>query len=509
MSDELLVGVSPGRDGDAPAEYNTTEEAQGPAVVTPRRRRMLSWGRDVRRRLPRVRPVGALEGRSGDGKRRRRLPRLSRLPALSRVPDVRISRVVDARVPPALAPREAGERVHPEPALLDLTRRDALSSPGAPAPDGDGVPRWMRTAGGYSWRILAIVGVVALVVFATARIQIVFVAVFLGLVITSVLRPFVERMSRVVPRPLATAAALLGAVSVVVALVAYVVNSVAAQWASLAVQFTDGSRQILTFLENREGRIPITVTPDMLTGWIEAGRQWVVDHGDDLASNVVASAGSLAEVLGTLALGVFCSVFFLARGGEIWTWFLNQLPSRARRTCHDAGAAGWYTFAGYARGTVIIALADGVLAGVALVVLGVPLAAPLAVLVFIGAFIPLFGAPLAMLVAMVVALAANGILDAVLVGLAIALIGQLEGHVLQPLVMGRQVSLHPLAVALVVTTGTLLSGIVGAVVAVPLIAVAWAVYAKLRNVDPPLSAPLTSIKVTRARERPAPTDAAA
>jgi len=107
------------------------------------------------------------------------------------------------------------------------------------------------------------------------------------------------------------------------------------------------------------------------------------------------------------------------------------------------------------------------------------------VLVFIGAFIPLIGAPLAMVIAMVVALAANGIWNAVAVGVCIALIGQFEGHVLQPLVMGKQVSLHPVVVALVVTAGTLVAGILGAVIAVPLVAVSWSVFSLLRYTDPP------------------------
>lgn len=404
---------------------------------------------------------------------------------------VEIRRVIDTTVPPALAARRPSpsRTSHPQ-----VRRIPAAASP-RPEDHADDVPRWMRTAGGYAWRILAIVGVVALVVFATARVQLVFVAVFLGLVFTSVLRPVVTTFSRVMPRGLATALAILGAFLFVVGLLAYVINSVAAQWQSLANQFSEGTQQILDFLENRDGRFPITITPEMITMWIDTGRQWVVDHSADLASNALAGAGSVVEVFTALALATFCTAFFLARGPEMWTWFLNQLPARTREGWHDAAGAGWYTFSGYARGTVIIAITDGILAAFILVALGVPLAAPLAVLVFIGAFIPLVGAPLAMVVAMVVALAANGLLNAVLVGVGIALIGQFEGHILQPLVMGRQVSLHPVVVALAVTAGTLLAGILGAVVAVPLVAVIWAVYAKLRNLDPPLSAPPRSIKM--------------
>ena len=115
-----------------------------------------------------------------------------------------------------------------------------------------------------------------------------------------------------------------------------------------------------------------------------------------------------------------------------------------------------------------------------------PLAAPLAVLVFIGAFIPLIGAPLAMVIAMIVALAANGLLSAAFVGIGIALIGQFEGHILQPFVMGKQVAIHPVVIALAVTAGTLTAGILGAVISVPLVAVCWAIFSRLRTLDPPM-----------------------
>ncbi len=411
-----------------------------------------------------------------------------RLPRARRT--VTIRRVVDFSVPPALAPRAHG----PSRAV----RPPARQIPGQRPPEETGpddVPRWMRTAGGYAWRILAIVAVVALVVFATARIQLVFIAVFLALVATSVLRPLVNWLSRGMPRGLATALAMLSGFLFFAGLMAYVVNSVASQWQSLAVQFSEGTGQIVDFLETESARLAFRITPEMITQAIDTGRQWVVDHSGDLVSNAIAGAGSVVEVFGALALGTFCTVFFLSRGTQMWTWFLNQLPARHREGWHDAAGAGWYTFSGYARGTVIIATTDGILAGILLAVLGVPLAAPLAVLVFIGAFIPLVGAPLAMIIAMIVALAANGVLNALLVGIGIALIGQFEGHVLQPIVMGRQVSLHPVVVALAVTAGTLLAGILGAIVAVPIVAVSWAVYAKLRNVDPPLSAPPRSIKM--------------
>jgi predicted PurR-regulated permease PerM len=231
----------------------------------------------------------------------------------------------------------------------------------------------------------------------------------------------------------------------------------------------------------------VTITSDDVDTWIENGRKWITEHGGDIASQAAASAGSVFEAFAVLALAIFCTIFFLARGKDMWTWFLNQLPARVRDSWKTAGGAGWYTFSGYTRGTVIIALTDGALAFILLSILRVPLSAPLAVLVFIGAFIPLIGAPAAMVIAMIVALAANGLFSAAIVGIGIALIGQFEGHILQPIVMGKQVSIHPVVIALAVTAGTLTAGILGAVISVPLVAVCWAIFSRLRTLDPPMA----------------------
>lgn len=348
----------------------------------------------------------------------------------------------------------------------------------------DLAPRWLRRSAGVSWRLLVVLAAVVVVFYATSRVTLVFVAVFLALVFTAVLRPVVEGMARVMPRGLATGLSLLGGILFFAGMLTYVGVSIATQWNDLSRQFEDGINQITDFLES--GSLPFTITSEQIAQGIDNALAWIQDHAGDLAGQAAASAGSVAIGFTALALAVFCTIFFLARGAQMWTWFLNQLPARTRATWMVAGGVGWYTFSGYTRGTVIIALTDGILAFLLLTVLRVPLAAPLAVLVLIGAFIPLIGAPAAMVVAMIVALAANGLWSAVAVGVGIALIGQLEGHVLQPLIMGKQVSLHPVVVALVVTAGTLTAGILGAVISVPLVAVAWAVFSRLRTLDPPM-----------------------
>ena len=344
-------------------------------------------------------------------------------------------------------------------------------------------PRWLRSAAGWSWRLIVVVIAISMVFFATSRVLLLFMAVFVALVFTAVLRPVVNVMSRVMPRGLATPLAMILSFAVFAGLLTYVGFSVGGQWKDLGDQFNTGIGTILDTLA--KSPLHLTVTALDVQNWLASGQQWVSQNSGAIASQAWASVGSVGEVFATFALATFFTVFFLLRGTEMWEWFLNQLPTRSRESWFLGGGAAWYTFSGYTRGTFIVAASDALLAMIILLILGVPLAAPLAVLVFIGAFIPLVGAPLAMVIAMVVALAANGFVNAVLVGAGIALIGQFEGHVLQPIVMGRQVSLHPVVIALGVTAGTLVAGILGAVIAVPLIGVAWSVFSLLRRKDPP------------------------
>jgi len=346
-------------------------------------------------------------------------------------------------------------------------------------------PQWLRSLAGISWRLIIVVIAVCIVFYAVWHVLLLFVALFLACVFTAVLRPLVDWYGKIMPRGLATGLGLLTGIVFFLGLLTYVGYSIVDQWDDLSKQFSTGITQITDFLES--GKLPFTITNDQIVKWIDSGQQWLQDHAGELATQAASRAGSVVEIFTALALAIFCTIFFLARGKEMWTWFLNQLPQRARETWQIAGGAGWYTFSGYTRGTVLIALTDGALAFILLLVLQVPLAAPLAVLVFIGAFIPLVGAPTAMVIAMIVALAANGLWSALFVGLGIAAIGQLEGHIFQPFIMGKQVSIHPVVIALAVTAGTLTGGLLGAVIAVPLVAVFWAIFSRLRSIDPPMT----------------------
>lgn len=354
------------------------------------------------------------------------------------------------------------------------------------------LPDWLRLAGLGSWSIIGILIIVAMVVMAVANVSEVFVAIFVSLLATAILNPVVNVLARWVPRWVAVCLAILAFFGVFGGLVVVVVTSVAGQWPKLTDQFGNGVDMIIDFLQSTP--FHIRLTPTEVTDWvnemIQKGQSYVATNWGKLAGDVLSNVSSVALVFTVIALAVFTTIFFLHSGSQMWRWFLNLLPERRRDTTHRAASAGWSTFSGYARGTMLVAATDAILAGIFLQVLGVPVAPALGVLVFIGAFVPLIGAPTAMAIAMVVALASDGIVKAAIVGVGIAGIGQLEGHVLQPLIMGHQVSLHPVVVGLGVAIGTFTAGLLGAVIAIPIISVCWSVFCELHHPDPPIEGDL-------------------
>jgi predicted PurR-regulated permease PerM len=345
---------------------------------------------------------------------------------------------------------------------------------GHAAPPDDVVHHGLRVAAAYAWRLIVLAVVVYLVFVVLAKLTLVAVAVFVGLVITALLRPLVDLVARALPRGLAVVVALLLTILAFGGLFTFVADSVAGQSARLTTQFISG----LADIERSLTGAPFHMRAVDLTQLGQQVRDWVTHNGGSLAGQALGGASVAVEVLTGFALAVFCSVFFLTSGDRIWTWLLTQV-SGDRRRWDGAARAGWATFAGYTRGVVIIAATNAVLVCVALLILRVPLALPLALLTFFAAFIPLIGSPMALGVATLVALAARGPLIALLVLSLVVVIGQIEGHLLHPIVMSRAVNLHPLAVALTVASGTLLAGVIGAVVAVPLVAVTWTVWTTL------------------------------
>ena len=338
----------------------------------------------------------------------------------------------------------------------------------------------LRTAAAYAWRLIVVAVAVYLVFVVLAKLTLVAVAVFVGLVISALLRPLVDYCARALPRGLAVAAALLLTIVAFGGVFTFIADSVAGESAKLTTQFVDG----LADIERSLTGAPFHIRAVDLTHLGQQVRDWVAQNGGSLAGHALGGAGIAIEVLSGFVLAVFCSVFFLTSGDRIWTWLLTQVGGDSRRW-DGAARAGWATFAGYTRGVVIIAATNSVLVCVALLILQVPLALPLALLTFFAAFIPLIGSPVALGVATLVALASRGPLIALSVLGLIVVIGQIEGHLLHPMVMSRAVKLHPLAVALAVASGTVLAGVIGAVVSVPVVAVTWTVWTTLRTPSSP------------------------
>jgi predicted PurR-regulated permease PerM len=198
-------------------------------------------------------------------------------------------------------------------------------------------------------------------------------------------------------------------------------------------------------------------------------------------SGILSGALTLGEVATAAILALFVAFFLLKDGPVMWHWLLEQLPRRSRPVMEDLGPPSWDTLTRYIRGILIIAVIDAVGIGIALALIGVPFALALALLVLVGGFIPYIGATISGSVAVLVALAANGPVDALLVLIAVLAVQQIEGNLLEPFIVGHQVRLHPVAVVVAVFAGALLAGIAGAIMAVPLVAVAYRIVRVLRS----------------------------
>ncbi len=347
---------------------------------------------------------------------------------------------------------------------------------GRPGPAVERRGGWERAAG-RAGRLLLVAAAGYAGYLVVSRLILPVVAVFVALVLTAVLRPPVDLLARRMPRALAVLLTVLGALVLIAGLGVLVAVVVRAQAGQLGGQVRGGVDRLEHWLEGP----PLHARSGTLTDLRQRLGELLSTHRQAVLSTALTSAGWVVEAAAGAALAVFCAVFLTHSGERMWGWATGLLPARSAVLWRRAGHAAWRAFAGYTRGLFLVAGTNAVLVGVALAVLGVPLAVPLAGLEFLAALIPLIGSPIALAVASLVALATRGPVTALLVLALIVLIGQLEGHVLHPLVMGWAVRLHPVAVALAVAVGGTLGGIVGAAVAVPVLSVGWAVFRELHE----------------------------
>lgn len=333
--------------------------------------------------------------------------------------------------------------------------------------DDASVTPLVRKTAAWSWRLLVIFAAAFALIWVISRLEIIVVPVLLALILSALLVPLVDWLDkRGLPRGAAVTLVLLGGFGILGGILAFVVSQFIVGLPDLVKQVErsiDSSRRWLI-----EG--PAHLRREQIDNAGNAAIEALRNNQAKLTSGAISTAATITELLTAAVLVLFTLIFFLYGGRNIWQYVAKIVPADVRDRVHEAGRAGYSSLIGYVRATSLVALTDAIGVGAGLAIMGVPLALPLASLVFLGAFIPLIGALVSGLLAVVVALLAKGLVYALLtLGLLIA-VNQVEAHVLQPLVMGRAVSIHPLAVVLAISTGGVLAGIVGALLAVPTVA---------------------------------------
>jgi putative heme transporter len=335
-----------------------------------------------------------------------------------------------------------------------------------PAADESVSPLVRKTAA-WAWRLLVILAAVVALLWVARRLEILVVPVALATMLAALLLPAVDFLDRRgAPRGGAVALMLLSGFAVVGGILAFVVSQFIEGAPALAEQVSASIKGVGTWLT--EG--PLNLDQQQINQFRDSAIEALRNNQEKLTSGALSTAGTVTEIVTGALLVLFTLIFVLHGGRNIFAYVTKIFPEDVRERVRDAGRAGFHSLIGYVRATFLVALVDAVGIGTGLAIMGIPLALPLASLVFLGAFIPLVGAVVAGFLAVVVALIAKGWIFALItLGLVIA-VQQLEGHVLQPLVMGRAVSIHPLAVVLAIAGGGVLAGIVGALLAVPTVA---------------------------------------
>jgi predicted PurR-regulated permease PerM len=333
------------------------------------------------------------------------------------------------------------------------------------------VPPLLADLAGWGWRLLLLVVIAVLLLQVAQRLYLVSLPVAAALLLTALLSPVVGALRRCgIPRAVATGITVLAMVGVLAFLLTWVVQRAVAEVPTLAGE-----------LQKAVQRLPVSSDTllrlrSQLVGYIQSG-------SGSFAGGVVTGVKTAVEVITGILLTLLLTIILLADGDRMWTWLVTRLPASGRPRAMRAAAPAWARLSGWIRGTVVIATFHTVVVTITLLVLRVPLVAPLAVLVFLGSFVPLVGAVLSGSLAVLVTFAVRGYTPAIVLLAVLLIDNQIEAHVLQPFLVGRYVRLHPFVVALVITAGALLGGLAGALLAVPLTA---AVYAALTHLpDPP------------------------
>jgi predicted PurR-regulated permease PerM len=328
------------------------------------------------------------------------------------------------------------------------------------------VPRFLDDGARWAWRFLVVAAAVVVIVWLTARLTVVIIPVAVALVAAALVSPLVELLARRVPRLLATWIVLLFAVAALVGIGFLLSSSIAGAFDDVAGEFDNAIDEIERWLQ--EGPLGLSAND------VDSLSESIADVADRAGSGLLDEPASTvrlaAEIVGGIFLMAVVLFFFLKDGPTMWSWALERIRPVRRPTVDASGRAAISALQGWIRGVAITGVVDGVLIGGAMLALGVPAAVPIAVLTLIASFFPIVGATLAGALAVAIALTSQGLATAIILGVVVLAVQQIEGDVILPVVMRRQVSLHPIVILVSLAVGGALGGILGALVAVPLTA---------------------------------------
>ncbi|MCD2195503.1 AI-2E family transporter [Actinomycetospora endophytica] len=352
---------------------------------------------------------------------------------------------------------------------------DALPSPDPPpdtpeTPDPWEIPRGLDVAAGLAWRLLLIAAAAFVVIYLAGTFSVVLIPVVLALIAASLLAPEAHLMStrvRWLPHAVATAIVVVGGLAVVGGVFTGVVFAFISGLPQLTSQLTNSLSEIQNWV--RSG--PLGLNNQQFTAIGDQILTGVQQSQATIASSALGAVSTVGELVTEGLLALFTVIFLVHDGGTIWRFLLQAVPRRARPRADLAGRRAFASLVGYTRAIVVVAFIDAVTAGLGLWAIGVPLAVPLAALIFFGAFVPTVGAVVSGAVAALVALVSGGVTDMLLVVALLLAVQNLEGYILQPLFLGKSIKLHPLAVVLPIACGLVVAGIPGALLAVPLVTV--------------------------------------
>jgi putative heme transporter len=356
-----------------------------------------------------------------------------------------------------------------------------------PRPDPAGergrpeVPPALARLAAWSWRLLVVLTAAGLVLYLLILLKVIVVPVIVALFLATLLVPLVRWLEARGWRHLpAVLAVFLGAVLLLAAIVAGFVPLIGNELDSLRQRADEGVAEVQRFIASR----PFGLSEADLNRYLEQARQRFTENSSGLTRGAVAGVTVVGELLTGLVLSLFLTFFFVKDSERFTRWILDFAGRHREAHLREIGTRSATAVSGYLRGQATVGLIDAVFIGIGLAIVGVPLVVPLAFLTFVAAFLPLVGAFIAGALAALVALVTKGVTAALIVIGITVLVQQLEGHLLAPLLLGRAVALHPVVIILALAAGSILGGIIGAFLAVPIAAVVTAVGTYLRGDEP-------------------------